>query len=337
VPLSHSNLLANIRQMRAVCDLHNGDRIFNALPLFHSFGLTVGCLYGLTRGCHVFLHPSPLHLTGVPNAIYDDNSTVVLSTNTFLSGYARRAHPYDFRCVRYLLAAGEKAQDSMFRVWSERFGIRILEGYGATECGPALAANVPLACKVGSAGRFLPGIEWALTPVDGIHPGGALQVRGPNVMRAYLNAGVQTEDPDRWHNTGDVVHVDDEGYVHILGRLKRFAKVGSEMISLCALEDSLNAALPATVREATVAVLTMCHPKKGELLTAITDSRAVTRALLREILLNRGYSNICVPREIHFLARIPKLGTGKIDHHTLQRMLADEEIPLQPERACHPS
>ncbi len=132
VELTHGNILANLRQMLAVTDITDGDRLFNCLPLFHSFGLTVGTFLPLVRGIYVFLYPSPLHYRMVPAAFYAQDCTVFLSTNTFLNGYARKAHPYDFRSLRYLFCAAEKLQEATALTWSQKYGVRILEGYGAT-------------------------------------------------------------------------------------------------------------------------------------------------------------------------------------------------------------
>ena len=187
VEITHANLLANMRQMLAVTDITDTDRMFNCLPMFHSFGLTVGTLLPLVRGLYVYIHPSPLQYKMVPSAFYDLDCTIFLSTNTFLNGYARKAHPYDFRSMRYLFAAAEKLQEATAITWSQRFGVRVLEGYGATECGPCLSVNTPLAPRYGSVGRLLPGMEHRLEPVEGVTEGGRLFVRGPNVMRGYLN------------------------------------------------------------------------------------------------------------------------------------------------------
>ena len=187
VELTHRNILANIRQMLAVTDLTDEDRIFNCLPLFHSFGLTVGTLLGLVRGMYVFIYPSPLQYKVVPTVFYDRHCTVFLSTNTFLNGYSRKAHPYDFRSLRYLFAAAEKLQEATASFWSRHFGVRILEGYGATECAPCVSVNTPLEPRHGSVGKIMPGMEYRVEPVEGVEEGGRLFVRGPNVMKGYLS------------------------------------------------------------------------------------------------------------------------------------------------------
>ena len=241
VELSHRNILANIRQMSVISDLQITDRFFTALPIFHSFGLTVGTLLPLARGAYVLLYPSPLHYRIVPTVFYDKNCTVLLATNTFLSGYARKAQPYDFRSLRYLFAAAEKVQEVTVKTWSERFGIRVLEGYGATECSPCVSVNTPMSPRLGTAGELLPGIEWKIETIEGVTEGGRLFVRGPNVMKGYLNADANAkfQSLGGWYDTGDIVRVDDDKFVHILGRLKRFAKVSGEMVSLAAVEEAL--------------------------------------------------------------------------------------------------
>lgn len=329
VELTHQNLLANIRQMLAVTDLTDHDRIFNALPLFHSFGLTVGTLLGLVRGLYVFLYPSPLHYRLIPNILYDRNCTVFLATNTFLNGYARRAHAYDFRSMRYLFAAAEKIQEATFLTWAKQFGVRILEGYGATECSPALSINVPMAPSQGTAGRFLPGIEWKITPIDGVPAGGRLLVRGPNVMKGYLNpeANAAFQALQGWYDTGDIVEVDASGFVHILGRLKRFAKVSGEMVSLAAVEDALAGAFPQHGSRCMVPVITRPDPDKGEVLIAVSNEPRLTLEEIRAAIKARGLTNLCVPREIRHLRQIPLLGTGKVNYRELQRLLEAGQLP----------
>jgi acyl-[acyl-carrier-protein]-phospholipid O-acyltransferase / long-chain-fatty-acid--[acyl-carrier-protein] ligase len=178
VELTHANLLANIRQMLAVTDFEDNERLFNALPMFHSFGLTVGTLLPLVRGIFVFFYLSPLHYRIVPTVVYDRDCTVLIGTNTFLNGYARRAHPYDFRRIRYLFAGAEKVQETTATTWARDFGVRILEGYGVTECSPVLSVNTPMSVRHGTAGRFVPGVEWRIEPVEGISEGGVCSCAG---------------------------------------------------------------------------------------------------------------------------------------------------------------
>jgi acyl-[acyl-carrier-protein]-phospholipid O-acyltransferase/long-chain-fatty-acid--[acyl-carrier-protein] ligase len=323
VELTHANLLANVRQMAAVIDLTDHDRIFNALPLFHSFGLTVGALLGLVRGMYVFLYPSPLHYRVVPTMFYDRHCTVFLSTNTFLNGYARKAHAYDFRSLRHLFAGAEKVQEDTARTWAQRFGVRILEGYGATECSPVISANTPMAPSHGSAGRLLPGIQYRIEPVEGVTEGGRLLVRGPNVMRGYLNpdANAMFKELDGWYDTGDIARVDDHGYVFILGRLKRFAKVSGEMVSLTAVEDALAGAFPQYGLRCQVAILTRPDPDKGEALVAVANEPKLKLDEIRAAIRAKGLTNLCVPREVKYLREIPKLGTGKVNHRELVKLV----------------
>jgi len=322
VVLTHGNLLANIRQILAVTDFTDRDRLFNCLPLFHSFGLTVGTFVPLVRGLYVFLYPSPLHYRVVPSVLYDRDCTVFISTNTFLNGYARKAHPYDFRSLRYLFAAAEKLQQATALTWSQKYGVRILEGYGATECSPCVSLNTPLEPRSGSVGRFLPGVEYKLEPVAGVAEGGRLFVRGPNVMKGYLNpdANAKFQDLGGWYDTGDIVSVDADGYLRICGRMKRFAKVSGEMVSLTAVEDALAGAFPQYGLRCQVAVVTRPDENKGEALIAVTNEPRLTLEQIRDAIKAKGLTNLSVPREIKVVSEIPKLGTGKLDHRALQAL-----------------
>jgi acyl-[acyl-carrier-protein]-phospholipid O-acyltransferase/long-chain-fatty-acid--[acyl-carrier-protein] ligase len=323
VELTHRNLLANIRQMLSVIDLMDTDRVFNALPLFHSFGLNVGLLLPLVRGVFTLLYPSPLHFRVVPSAFYNLDCTIFFGTNTFLNGYARKAHPYDFRTLRYLFAAAEKVQDATTALWMQKFGVRILEGYGATECSPCLSVNLPMRPRHGSAGRFLPGIESKLEPVEGVTEGGRLFVRGPNIMRGYLNeeANAKFQALGGWYDTGDIVNLDSDGFVFILGRLKRFAKVSGEMVSLAAVEDALAGAFPQYGLRFAVALVARPDAAKGEKLIAVTNEPKLTLEQVRAAINARGLSNLAVPREIKAIRDLPRLSTGKVNHRELEKIV----------------
>ena len=341
VELTHRNLMANIRQMLAVIDLMDRDRFFNALPLFHSFGLTVGLLLPLVQGSFVVLYPSPLHYRVVPSAFYNLDCTVFFGTNTFLSGYARKANPYDFHSLRYLFAGAEKLQEATSTLWARKFGVRILEGYGVTECSPCLSVNLPQSPRHGTAGRFLPGIEYRLEPVEGIgEPSensaagasavrasntGRLFVRGPNVMRGYLNpqANSKFQALGGWYDTGDIAKVDADGFVHILGRLKRFAKISGEMVSLAAVEEALAASFPQYGLKFAVAVLARPDAAKGEKLIAVTNEPRLSLEHIRDAIRQRGLSNLTVPREIRVVHEIPRLGTGKINLRELEKIVQE--------------
>lgn len=322
VVLSHGNLLANCAQAAARVDFNELDLCFNALPLFHSFGLTGATLLPLVGGVPVLLYPSPLHFRIVPEMVYDSNATIMFGTNSFLKGYARAADPYDFRSLRYVFAGAEPIQDETRELWFEKFGIRLLTGYGATETAPVLALNTPMHYRRGTVGRFLPGIEWRLEPVPGIPVGGRLWVRGPNVMLGYLRyerPGEIEPPPDGWYDTGDIVAVDGEGYVTILGRAKRFAKIGGEMVSLAAVEEFLVQAFA----DAHHAVVAVADRRKGEHILLVTTAHGLDRPRIARAARELGISEIHVPAEILEVDALPLLGTGKTDYPAVQKLVAE--------------
>jgi len=325
VELSHGNLMANIRQMLSVIDIMDTDRFFSAMPLFHSFGLLAGLLAPLVRGVYSFLYPTPLHYRLIPAVFYSLDCTVMFGTNTFLNGYARKAHPYDFRSLRYLIAGAEKLQENTVDTWCRKFGVRPIEGYGVTECSPAICVNTGQNTRIGSVGRMLPGMDYRIEPVDGVPEGGRLFVRGPNVMRGYLNAEADAafKALRGWYDTGDLARVDEEGFVHLLGRLKRFAKISGEMVSLAAVEEALAGAFPQFGLRCEVAVVSRPDEEKGEVLVAATNEPRLKLEHLREAIRGKGLTNLCVPRDLQVVREIPKLGTGKTNHRELERILAE--------------
>jgi acyl-[acyl-carrier-protein]-phospholipid O-acyltransferase / long-chain-fatty-acid--[acyl-carrier-protein] ligase len=331
VVLSHSNLLANRRQIAARVDFSPADLALNALPMFHSFGLTGGFLLPLLSGVRVFLYPSPLHYRIVPEIAYATGATILFGTDTFLAGYARRANPYDFYALRYVFAGAERVREETREIWSEHFGKRILEGYGVTECSPVIAVNTPMHYRAGTVGRFLPLVEHRLEPIPGIADGGRLMVRGPNVMAGYLRGGNIEEPPDGWYDTGDIVTVDGEGFVAIIGRVKRFAKLGGEMVSLAAAERIAETAAP----EIRHAVVTLPDPRRGEKLILVTEAHAFDRTRLLEAAHQLGLPEIAVPREVIEIDHMPLLGTGKTDYAAATR-LAEEAIAA-PSREAAPA
>ena len=319
VVLANRCMLANVAQVAARIDFGPTDKVFNVLPVFHAFGLTAGLVLPLVSGVPVYLYPSPLHYRIVPELIYGSNSTVLFGTDTFLSGYVRAAHSYDLRSLRYVVAGAEAVKESTRKTWGEKFGLRILEGYGVTECGPVVALNTPMFNRFGTVGRILPGIETRLEPVPGIDEGGRLALRGPNIMLGYLRAekpGVLEPPPDGWHDTGDIVAIDAMGFVTIKGRAKRFAKIAGEMVSLASIE-ALAAELWPNQPSAVAAVP---DPRKGERLVLFTQEKGATRAAFQSFAKGRGASDVAIPAEVVVLDAIPMLGTGKVDQVSVVKL-----------------
>jgi len=320
VLLSHRNILANWAQAISVVDFHPGDRVLNAMPMFHSFGLTGGTILPLLIGARIFFYPSPLHYRMVPEAIYDFDTTIVFGTDTFLNGWARFAHPYDFHLVRLVFAGAEKLKESTRQLYAERFGVRILEAYGTTETAPALALNSKISNRTGSVGRILPGIEHRLNPVEGSE-GGSLVVRGPNVMIGTVNPAqpdVIAASEDGWYDTGDIGTVDADGFLRIIGRVKRFAKPGGERISLDGCEELALGCWP----QARHAVVAVPDARKGEALVLVTTQADATVRALLDYARGRGITEIMVPRVLHVVEKLPLLGSGKVNYPEVSRMLA---------------
>ncbi|MCB9988327.1 MAG: acyl-[ACP]--phospholipid O-acyltransferase [Rhodospirillales bacterium] len=322
VVLSHVNLMTNIVQLSSRVDFNNQDIVFNCLPMFHSFGLTGGTLLPVLSGVKTFLYPSPLHYRIVAELVYSSNATIMFGTDTFLNGYARMANPYDFYRMRYIFAGAEKVKDETRRLYADRFGVRVLEGYGATETAPVIAVNSPMHQKAGTVGRLLPGLEYRLDPVPGVEEGGRLFVRGPNVMLGYYmadNPGVLQPPEEGWHDTGDIVDIDEEGYVKILGRAKRFAKIAGEMISLTSVETMAQAVYP----DADHAVVAIPDQRKGEQLVLVTTQQGAERGDLSSYASVHGITALTVPGNIIVVDKLPLLGTGKTDYTGVQNLVAE--------------
>ena len=325
VALSHRGLLSNVGQAAARIAFNPTDVVLNALPVFHSFGLTAGLLLPLVSGVKTVLYPNPLHYRRVPEVAYDTDATILFGTDTFLTGYARHAHPYDFRTLRYVFAGAERVRPETRRVWAEKFGVRIFEGYGATETGPVLAINTPMHVKEGTVGRMLPDIEAKLEPVEGIEKGGRLIVRGPNIMLGYLRAaapGVIEGLTEGWYDTGDIVDIDAAGYVTILGRAKRFSKVAGEMVSLSAVEEWAGALWPDFAHAATA----VPDPRKGERVILLTTRPATSRADFAAYIRAKGLPEVATPSEVIYVPAIPVLATGKADYEAVKEIASRPRV-----------
>ncbi|WP_394754449.1 AMP-binding protein [Crenothrix sp.] len=321
VVLSHANILANHKQVSARISFNAHDVILNFLPMFHSFGFTVGTLLPILNGMKAFFYPTPRHYTVIPEMAYETNTTILFGTNTFLAAYGKKAHPYDFYKVRYVVAGAEKLQDSTRELWMDKFGIRILEGYGATETAPVAAVNTPMDYKAGTVGRLMPDMAFNLEPVPGITDAGKLHVAGPNIMLGYLlhdNPGVLIPPESiygkGWYDTGDIVHVDDDGFISIRGRSKRFAKVSGEMVSLTAVEQLAIHAWPLALH----AAISVPDSKKGEQVVVLTTQKQATLGQLSDA--SPGVASILLPKKILIVDAIPVMATGKIDYPAVTEM-----------------
>ena len=329
VVLSHRNILANAAQSLARVDANANDKVFNVLPVFHSFGLTGGTIMPLLAGIPIFMYPSPLHYRIVPELIYQTGATILFGTDTFLTGYARSAHAYDFRTLRLVVAGAEAVKERTRQVYMERYGIRVLEGYGVTETAPVLAMNTPMANRQGSVGRLSPLMQYKLDPVPGIDEGGRLSVRGPNVMLGYLraeNPGVLEPPPEGWYDTGDVVTVDAAGFITIKGRAKRFAKIAGEMVSLSAVESIAAALWPQAISVA----VALPDPRKGERVVLLTMQKGADRAAMQREAKAKGASELSVPGSVLVVDKVPLLGSGKTDYVAATAMA--REIASVPEQ-----
>ena len=318
VALSHRNILSNIEQVREHLELSTQDRLFNPLPVFHSFGLSVGVFLPLVIGVRTFLYPSPLHYKQIPPLVRKTQATIFLGTDTFYQGYARTAEKDDFKTVRLAVAGAEKLKESTRQLYRERFGIDIYQGYGVTETSPVISVNTPTEHKPGTVGRPFYGIACRIEPVEGIAHGGELFVCGDNVMLGYLKVdqpGV-IQPQGQWYDTGDIVDIDSDGYITILGRAKRFAKIGGEMVSLQTVEELAAHAAP----EIAHAAIATPDERKGEQITLYTEHPTLSREDIQNSARILGLSELHLPRRVKCLEAIPRLGNGKVDYVALKAL-----------------
>ena len=327
VALTNANIVSNSAQIFACAEGHFTAQmtVLNPLPMFHSFGLTAGTLMPILNGMPVILYPSPLHYREIPRLIAAKKPAVLFATDTFLAGYARAAKPGDFESLRFVVAGAERVKETTRDLWADTKAV-FLEGYGATECSPVIAVNVPEATRIGTVGRAVPGMETRLVPVEGIAEGGRLLVRGPNVMAGYIlddAPGIIRPPDGGWHDTGDIVDIDD-GFITIKGRAKRFAKIAGEMVSMAAVESLASSIWPG----ANHVVVSLPDPKKGEQLILVTDKPDAERSELLAYAQANGFPELWVPRALLVVGAIPMLGSGKTDFTATNAMVRQTRAML---------
>lgn len=319
VVLSHQNIIANAEQVRAHIGLSaKTDTLINPLPTFHCFGLTVGSVLPIMAGITAIFHPTPLQPREIVKRIAKHRPTIMLATDTFIAQYARIAKGDQLSSIRLAVCGAERVKDETRALVRKKFDIEILEGYGATEAAPVVAANQWENNKPGTVGFLMSGMEHKLEDVEGIEDGGRLHIRGPNVMIGYLRSsspGVIERLPEGWHDTGDVVSFDSEGFIRIQGRLKRFAKIGGEMVSLAVVENCASAMWPDNLH----AAVAIPDPRKGEQIILLSDAPNCDRADILAWARNHGVPELAVPRKVFHVDEIPVMGTGKIDYGAIKQ------------------
>jgi long-chain-fatty-acid--[acyl-carrier-protein] ligase len=331
VPLSHKNLIANVRAGAAAIEMTRADTLLGFLPPFHSFGLVSNVVMPMVTGIRVVHYPDPTDAGGLVRITAEYKPTLLFTTPTFLGYMFGAAKPDDFQSLRVLVTGAEKCPEAVYvRAAEMAPGAEILEGYGITECSPVVSANRPGRTKMGTIGQALDGVEICVVDPETHEPRpddqtGMLLVRGPSIFQGYLNY----DGPDpfvqvngkRWYRTGDLVHVDDEGFIHFRGRLKRFLKVGGEMVSLPALEEPFTQLYPPTEDGPQVAVEGIETPDGRRIVLFTTCEVSLKEA--NAILTEAGFRGVMRLDETRRLDQIPVLGTGKTDYKVLRKMVAE--------------
>ncbi|MDR3255155.1 MAG: AMP-binding protein [Synergistaceae bacterium] len=321
VALSHLNIQANTAQVRTTLDFYSTDVLLDVMPMFHSFGLCTGTFMPLSAGMPIAFYPTPLHYKKIPQYAYETKSTVILGTNAFLAGYAKNADEFDFFEMRYVVCGGDKLKESTAKLWSEKFGIRVIEGYGVTEASPVVGVNRPGRYKFGSIGKPLPCVRARTAPVEGVAGAGRLLISGPNIMKGYIQPDGAILPPGDGYDTGDIVSIDDDGFVTIEGRARRFAKIGGEMISLAQIENAIQEIWPDEAQ----AVVSVPDEGRGEIIVLLTERASADKEELRAGLARLGLPEIAIPKKIIKTDSVPRFGVGKIDYQSAAKLAREEE------------
>ncbi|MFW5833988.1 MAG: AMP-binding protein [Pseudomonadota bacterium] len=318
VALSHANLLANMEQLRQHVPFDPAWVFFDAMPMFHSLGLTGGALLPVLSGMKTVLHPSPLDKNRIAKLIEETGANVLVATDTFARLYARSASEDALRGLRFLVLGGERVRDTTRDLLAQKTSAVIVEGYGVTECAPVVTLNQPDANRAGTVGRLLPGIEARLEPVEDIDVGRRLLVRGPNVMLGYLDPDQDSAIARRgndWFDTGDLVDIDEDGFVRMTGRVKRFAKVGAEMVSLEAIEAEADA-LWAEAHHAAVVVE---GADGGEQIVLVTDQPGAERSDYAAWAREHDIARVTIPDHVLVVDEVPLTATGQPRYEAVRR------------------
>ncbi len=325
VALSHANYISNVMQITTHVNMLPSYKIFNPLPIFHSLGLTGGVILPLLAGLRTFLFPSPLQGKNIVKLIKETESSILFSTDTFINQYGRLCSTDELKSLAFVVCGAERVKPETREFMQEKHGVMLLEGYGATEAAPVVAVNQPENNHTGSVGQLMPGMQWKLESVPGINGGGRLYIKGPNIMMGYIRVDAPGEIqklPDGWHDTGDIVSIDENGFVYIKGRLKRFAKIGGEMVSLTAVEGYASALWPDNHHIA----VTVNDPKKGEQIILLTNKKDIEKSEMQNWYKLNGAPEIALPKLTYYIEEIPILSTGKSDYVAAQKLAETIDI-----------
>ena len=324
VVLSHRNLLSNFAQVKHHIEFGASNILFCCLPLYHSFGLNAGFLMPVFGGSKVFLYPSPIDYRIIPELIEKIKATILFGTNTFFKGYANYANSNNFKTLKYVVAGAEKLHKDTISLWKKKFNLIILQGYGVTETSPVISVNNLDTNKEGTVGCIMDGMNYYIKIVEGIKKGGHLVVNGPNIMLGYLlhdkPGKIQppsTEKGSGWYDTGDIAEVDKEGFITILGRAKRFAKIGGEMVSLTAVEELAALTWP----EIKHASISMIDHKNKERIILVTENKKASHLEIQRTAKKNQISELTIPKKIITSLEIPVLATGKVDYVNLEKLV----------------
>ncbi|HPT45956.1 MAG TPA: acyl-[ACP]--phospholipid O-acyltransferase [Candidatus Rifleibacterium sp.] len=328
VMLSHHNVGANVEAVGQVLTVNDQDRLLGILPLFHSFGF-MSLWFAVRFGMSIIFHPNPLDAAKIGEVVEHQGITFLIATPTFLQIYMRRCSPGQFGSLRIVFTGAEKLTERLAGAFEEKFGIKPIEGYGATECSPAITVSTldfrgqgiyQFGSKRGFVGHPLPGVSVRIVDVESgalQTPGspGLLLVKGPNVMQGYIGREDLTAKAlkDGWYNTGDIAVMDESGFVRITDRLSRFSKIGGEMVPHGKVEDALHEALGSDIK--VFAVTAVPDERKGETLAVVHTIDEEKIAGVLEKMSGMGLPNLFIPKKDRFVKvdKIPLLGTGKVD------------------------
>ncbi len=326
VQLSHKNINHNVDNIQQLVKITENDVFLSELPLFHIFGLTIDLWLPILIGCSMVTYPNPLDYKEICNIVKEYKVTLMAATPSFYYGYLQRSDPGDFSSIRFAFSGADKFPNKVFDGFVKKHGIKVFEGYGATETSPVISVNTAEFHKMGSTGKVIPNVHVKIVDVDsgkdvGLNQEGKVLVKGDNVMVGYLGDLEETSlrIRDGWYDTGDIGLLDEDGFLWHRGRLKRFVKVGGEMVSLVKVEDILSRLLP---EEVICCVVDVPNVTKGaDVVAAVANGNFDMHKVLKE--LKKELPSIAIPKQFYVIENIPMMASGKVNFREVEKMCRD--------------